>query len=88
MRSSVQPGAIRQLKIHDERDDDDVYWRRENRNEDVLFGGWNEIWEAIGLDDDDDDFNSATLCGIQDMDFFFITSLSGTSNRISTTNIV
>ena len=29
----------RQLKIHDERDDDDVYRLRENRNEDDVFGG-------------------------------------------------
>ena len=40
--TSLRPCDNRQLKIHDERDDDDVYWPRENRNEDVVFGGWNE----------------------------------------------
>ena len=29
----------RLLKKYNERDDDDVYWPRENRNEDVDFGG-------------------------------------------------
>ena len=64
---------IRQLKIHDERDDDDVYGPCENRNEDVIFQ-----WVH---DDNDDNLNLTTLCGnwtfervgIRDMDFFFRT---------------